>query len=145
MPALRMALRVVAALLAAARCSQAARAAAALDVAVLDMNPEKPVHIDTKKGSPKRSARRKTAKVSPNKNIRRKRLHWTGIDKSRIENGDNIWSAADDMNTSDDSLIKFDDEEFERLFISVEDVTKTVSPVGEKDKKPKTDKNVMNT
>jgi hypothetical protein len=36
MPALRMALRVVAALLAAARCSQAAGAAAALDVAVLD-------------------------------------------------------------------------------------------------------------
>ena len=101
-----------------------------LDPKVLDMDPntlvEGQASTPTRRSSRRRSQQSPSQQSPSNKNIRRKRLHWKGIDKTRLKEGDNIWLGVhEDMGTSADGpMIEIDDEEFQRLFVSVEDERK---------------------
>lgn len=49
-------------------------------------------------------------KIKKNSNVRRKRLHWTGVDSSKI--GNTLWAEDDE-----DDIIQVNEEEFKRLFV----------------------------
>jgi hypothetical protein len=95
-----------------------------LDPEVLDMDLNKPVPTA-------RALFGRAVAEAPESKVRRKRLHWKGIEKSRLQAGNSIWSRAGDEESSG---IVIDEVEFDELF-TAKDEEKQEKP-DEKAKKP---------
>jgi hypothetical protein len=99
-----------------------------LDPTVLDMDTSKPHSLLTKTVAPSSLLKDKS---------RRKRLHWKGIDSSKLATSDCIWS---NLNEGPKGLVIIDETEFENLFVEKDDEKKLAPEIEYKVKKQETSK-----